>query len=101
MNLITTAALTTTIAAPFMSYARVNGELVGTLVTEDQTTHYGTQYIFDNGTDRAVVRPGDRSSYTAEGFYFEIETLAGKPGQVFATLNEALGELVAFAANRV
>lgn len=48
------------------------------------------QHIYDDGSNRIVVRRGDRETYSATGYYMEIETLAGKPGQQFGDIHTAL-----------
>lgn len=52
--------------------------------------HWGIQHIYDDGTVRIVVRPGDRETYSAPGYYMSIESLAGEPGQQFSNVHAAL-----------
>lgn len=52
--------------------------------------HWGIQHIYDDGTVRIVVRPGDRDTYAAAGYYMSIESLAGEPGQRFSNVHAAL-----------
>lgn len=52
--------------------------------------HWGVQHIYDDGTVRIVVRPGDRDMYSASGYFMSIESLAGKPGQQFGNVHAAL-----------
>lgn len=52
--------------------------------------HWGVQHIYDDGTVRIVVRPGDRDTYSASGYYMCIESLAGTPGQQFSNVHAAL-----------
>lgn len=55
-----------------------------------RTYRWGIQHIYDDGTVRIVVRPGDRETYSAAGYYMSIETLAGGPGQHFSNVHAAL-----------
>ena len=52
--------------------------------------HWGLQHIYDDGAVRIVVRPGDRETYSAAGYYMSIETMAGEPGQQFGNVHAAL-----------
>ena len=97
---ITSAPLTYTTAAGTVVYRMVEGQLVSHIVAADEVRDFGTQHVYENGDVRAIVRPGDRESYIAGGFWFEIETLAGNPGQVFDNEADALAELEAFAARQ-
>jgi len=50
----------------------------------------GVQHIYDDGTVRVVVRPGDRDTYRASGYYMSVESLAGTPAQQFSNVHAAL-----------
>lgn len=52
--------------------------------------HWGVQHIYDDGTVRVAVRPGDRDTYSASGYYMSIESLAGAPGKQFSNVHAAL-----------
>lgn len=52
--------------------------------------HWGIQHIYDDGSLRIVVRPGDRDTYSASGYYMSIDSLAGQPGQPFPNVHAAL-----------
>lgn len=55
-----------------------------------RTYNWGIQHVYDDGTLRIVVRPGDRETYSASGYYMAIETLAGQPGRQFSNVHAAL-----------
>lgn len=57
--------------------------------------HWGIQHIYDDGAVRIVVRPGDRETYSATGYYMSIESLAGEPGQHFSNVHAALAAAAA------
>lgn len=52
--------------------------------------HWGIQHIYDDGTIRIVVRPGNRERFSAAGYYMSIESQAGQPGQQFGNVHAAL-----------
>jgi hypothetical protein len=55
-----------------------------------RTYYWGLQHIYDDGTLRIVVRPGNHETYSAPGYYMEIQPLAGRPGQQFSNVHAAL-----------
>lgn len=57
--------------------------------------HWGLQHIYDDGTVRIAIRPGNRETYSAAGYYMSIESLAGKPGQQFSDVHAALAAAAA------
>lgn len=55
------------------------------------TLRWGLQHIYDDGHLRVVVRRGDRDNYdSTRGCYLDIQTMAGRPGQRFDDIGEAL-----------
>jgi hypothetical protein len=60
-------------------------------VVGDLEYHFGAAHVYDDGKTRVVVRPGNREWYgPGRGFYMEIETLIGNPGQQFSNVHAAL-----------
>jgi hypothetical protein len=68
----------------------VIGYKKGQPIYGDAVYHWGVQHIYDDGELRIVVRPGNRERYSCGGYYMEIESLAGKPGQQFPNVESAL-----------
>lgn len=51
---------------------------------------WGIQHVYDDGAVRIVVRPGDRETYSASGYYMSFDNMAGEPGQHFGNVHAAL-----------
>lgn len=79
-----TYELTQTCAGPIFGGG---GQVVG---YGPHVYHWGVQHIYDDGTVRIVVRPGDRDTYSASGYYMSIESMAGTPGKQFSNVYAAL-----------
>lgn len=62
----------------------------GRIEQDSRTLRWGLQHVYDDGELRIAVRRGDRETYSASGFYMDIQTVAGRPGQTFTDIGAAL-----------
>lgn len=51
---------------------------------------WGVAHVYDDGELRIEVTPGSREGYSGGGYYLQIPTLAGTPGQQFSNVHAAL-----------